>query len=113
MTTDVNPNQYVSFVVGDRANPVQRELKRDGAAIDLTSYTVAFSMYRESNDSAKVSDAPATIVDAANGIVRYQFAAADVDEAGEYRGYFIITTGGLSEHIPHDGAKLHITIRKP
>lgn len=45
------------------------------------------------------------------GAVQYAFAANDVDAAGQFRGYFRITSGGLSDTYPVDGLPIEIVER--
>lgn len=105
---------------GDLLPELEATLK-DGAgtAIDLTARgggTVRFHMrLRDSGEptddpspsraeTIKV-DAPATVVTAASGEVKYSWVAGDTDTAGDYFGEFEITwaTGSLPQRIPSDG----------
>lgn len=72
----------------------------DGAAFDLTGSTVTFSMRLESSDTLKVSAQSATVVSAAAGTVRYDWAAGDVDTAGDYVGWWTVTTSGKTQDTP-------------
>jgi hypothetical protein len=66
--------------------------RRNGTAIDLTGAgTGTHSFY---------------IV----GSVQYDFASANVNEAGDYYLWFIVTESGEDDHFPHDGKKLMVTI---
>jgi len=60
------------------------QLLQDGSAVDLTDATVKFHM-------GSVIDAPATIVDALTGNVRYDWVAADTEVAGTYKAEFEVT----------------------
>jgi hypothetical protein len=67
--------------------------------------TVAFRMVSVAG-AVKVDDAAAVVVSRGSSTtnapaeVRYDWAAADVDTAGEYCGYFIRTSAGQTEHFP-------------
>jgi hypothetical protein len=69
-------------------------------AYDLTAKTVTFSMINAATGVAKVLSQSATIVTAAEGLVRYDFAAADVDTAGVFWGSFEVSDGGETDTYP-------------
>lgn len=74
-----------------------------GAAVDLsTASSVRFRMRRRGASVLKV-DALATVVDAAAGIVQYQWASGDTDTEGQYDCEFVVTIGGLVETVPSSG----------
>ena len=55
------------------------------------------------NGVAKVNAAAGVLDDAVNGIVRYDFIAADVDTEGVFFGQFVITlSGGGILRIPNN-----------
>lgn len=86
----------------------------DGTIQDLTAATVTFAM-RYDNGLLKVADATGLVVGAAgNGIAQYQWAAADVDTAGDFQGEFHVTVGGKSVTFPNgentDGTPKYIDI---
>ncbi|MFQ5524258.1 MAG: BppU family phage baseplate upper protein [Acidimicrobiia bacterium] len=58
--------------------------------VDLTGATVVFYMQDEDGVTV-VNGASATITDAANGKVEYQWQAADTDTAGIFKGEFVVT----------------------
>lgn len=70
-----------------------------GNAINLTDHTVAFTM-EDHNGVNKVSGSNASIVDANNGTVRYDWNANDVDTEGLFFGYFVRTNANRTAHHP-------------
>lgn len=87
--------------VGNR-NPSITEtiLNADGTAHDLTGQTVRFRMRAIGSSVLKV-DAAATVVSAPAGTVRYDWAAIDVDTAGQYLCWWQVTTtaGGNTQDV--------------
>jgi hypothetical protein len=65
----------------------------DGTAFDLTGSSVKFKMRLETSATLKV-DTAAVVVSAAAGTVRYDWAAIDVDTAGDYIGWWEVTLSG-------------------
>lgn len=75
-----------------------------GAAVDITgNLGVQFQMkLREHADHDVVPlevDAAATVVDAANGIVKYAWTAADTDTVGDYIAEWVVTMGDTTDRI--------------
>jgi len=62
----------------------------DGVAFDLTGSSVKFKMRADGSSTLKV-DAAAVVVSAVAGTVRYDWAAADVDTAGDFLGWWEVT----------------------
>ena len=87
----------------DTADDLQLTLKdAAGSAVSYASATpIRFHMRKAGASSAKV-DAAATIVDAANGVIKYVWIAADVNEAGDFIAEFEITfSGGKIQTFPN------------
>lgn len=79
---------------GTRSPSVTDTLTVDGVAFDLTGSTVRFRMRAVGSAVLKV-DSPATIVSAAAGTVRYDWAAVDVDTPGDYLAWWQVTLPSL------------------
>jgi len=98
-------------IVGDIDTPIGIICERaDGTVIDVTGYTITFSM---TNDAGTliVDGVAGAINDATTGKITYTFVAADVDTAGIYWGYFHIDSGsGDLETFPPDGRKMMIVL---
>lgn len=74
-----------------------------GNAVDLIDATVNFHM-RTIGGTAVTTDAAATVVNAASGIVQYDWLAADTDTIGSYQAEFEVTyPDGTVETFPNNG----------
>ena len=90
----------LTYVVGDTAPSIFGTLTdtATGQPYDLTSAAVRFQM-RLAIDRRFSVDAPATIVNAATGSVRYDWADDDLLEAGAFVSrWLIIFTDNSDEH---------------
>jgi hypothetical protein len=110
------------FTVGDRLVSLKGKLWHpSGLPVVLgVAETVSFRMVLSSSGAVKVDDQACAIVSlgllstSTPAEVRYDWAAADVDTAGTYTGWFIRVSGGETEHFPHqplDPAEFQIIIR--
>lgn len=80
--------------------------------VNLTGATVKFTLVDK--NGTKVVDAGTTgltVTDATNGIVQYDFRAADVDEAGDFPAFFQVFVGNEYDTFPIPGEELIIVIR--
>jgi len=93
------------FLKQDDTAPVLQYtvLDENKVAIDLTGATVTFYM-QDLNGITIINAGSVTITDAANGVVEYQFLAADSDVSGHFHGEFVITfSGGTIRTSPDPG----------
>lgn len=75
---------------------------RAGSAVDLTGASISFHM-RDMYTKTLIIDDPATIVDAVNGVVEYEWVPADTAVAGLYEAEFEVTfANGKVMTFPHD-----------
>lgn len=83
---------------GDTRPPLTAQLVQpDGTPMPLAGATVTFRM-RNSVTREEVVSAAATIVSPGEGLVRYDWQAADTAEAGDYEARFVVDdgSGGLT-----------------
>ena len=91
--------EHLVWSVGNRLPAISENIVTEsGAAVDLTGATVKFKMRRISSSTLKV-DAAATVDNAAGGLVHYDWAAADVDTAGEYLVWWEVTSAGKTQDV--------------
>jgi len=71
-----------------------------GVAVDISGSTVSFYM---GNINGNVVDSTATVVDAVNGQVRYDWVASDTANSGMYQAEFeVVYAGGTKETFPNN-----------
>lgn len=82
------------WFVNNRNPSITEDIKIDGVAFDLSSSTVRFKMRAVGSSTLKVDAAATIVAPATAGNVRYDWAAADVDTAGEFLVWWEVTTTG-------------------
>lgn len=96
--TDLNIKQ------GDTEPILEATLQRNGSAYDLTQVsnpTVTFRM--GSTNDPPIVENTATIVDAANGEVQYEWTSGDTDTAGVFKSEFVVVGDSIETTFPSDG----------
>ena len=84
-------------------------LDEDSVAINLTGATVTFYMQDE-NGIEVITAGSVTITDATNGVVEYQWLAADSDVAGIFFAEFVITFSGGTIRTSPDPGSIQVVI---
>jgi hypothetical protein len=85
------------WFVGNRNPSITETITTAGGTpVDLTGATVAFKMRAVGSATLKVN-AAATIVSPTLGQVRYDWAAIDVDTAGQYLVWWTVTVGSNTQ----------------
>jgi len=91
---------HLVHFTGNRSPSISDTITIDGVPVDLTGSSVKFQMRAVGSTTLKV-DAAAVIVSAPAGTVRYDPAAADVNTAGFYTGWWHVTlSGGTLQDTP-------------
>lgn len=88
----------------DTVPSIRAELQNgSGDAIDLIDATVRFHMRAIGSSQSKVN-AAASVINAAGGVVQYNWIAADTNTIGAYQAEFQVTySNGTIETFPNDG----------
>ena len=98
---------FSPIYVGDTGAPFnQIFLRKDGSPENLTGATISMKMQQvisigtvaEPTGVVKTASGTWLIDDAANGITHYIYASGDVDTAGTWNLYIVITIGGKPLH---------------
>jgi len=92
------------YIKQNDTSPSLQATLKDGAdnAVDLTAATVRFHMRQLGSQTVKV-DSAATVSDADNGVVYYQWSASDTDTIGSFEAEFEVTfSGGEIESFPNN-----------
>jgi hypothetical protein len=95
----------VSIRKGDRLPQLDRQFTLGGTGVDLDGATVVFNMWNASSGTQVITDGSCTIVDAADGDVRYIWTSTDATlDAGSYLASFTATYGdGRKLTAPNNG----------
>ena len=95
------PKITTEWTEGDTLEPLTFQLTDEsGGGVNLASTTVTFFMQSQNDDSLKVNGGACTIIDSANGWVKYDFQSANVNTPGKYWIWFVRTRGGKTQHHP-------------
>lgn len=97
----------IELFIGNRSPSLTDTIRVDGSAFNLTDSTVKMQM-RLVNSSVLKVDSAATIVDAASGQVRYDWAAADVDTQGDYAAWWRVT---LPSTLVQDSPEFAVSVK--
>lgn len=92
-------SEHPVWFVGNR-NPSITDVitDGDGVVVNLTGLSVKFKM-REIGASTTTTDQPVSNTPGSDGVVRYDWQAADVDTAGTYLVWWEVTSGGKTQDL--------------
>lgn len=94
-------SEPIQHFVGRRQPPLEATIFTDGSTDPLPAgATVSFSMRAVGSSTLKVNAAAATVVSEPLNQVRYDWAAADVNTADYYLGWWRVTAGGQDTDTP-------------
>ena len=84
------------------ATLVQPNASGADTAVDLTGKTVQFKMVNAATGATAIAltSSGVTVTTAASGQVQYDFSSAGVQSAGKYRGFFVVSESGETDHFP-------------
>lgn len=89
----------------DRKPSVTVTLGYDGSLTvpDLTGATISFIMRLKDATGAPKVNSPATVVDLATAVIRYDWEVGDTDTPGEYEAEWeVVGSDGLTQTFPTD-----------
>ena len=93
--------EHLTWSVGNRLPSITENLVySDGTAVNLSSSTVGFKMRAVGSSTLKVNSSAVIVAPPTAGTVRYDWAAIDVDTAGEFLVWWEVTTGGKAQDMP-------------
>jgi|APHM01.1.fsa_nt_gi hypothetical protein len=96
ITQDPTAASDYDFIIKQNATQPSLEFSlsdQTDTPINLTDASIEFRMKQPEADSLHVNDA-ATVVDASNGIARYNWSAADTSEAGYFNAEIAVDFSG-------------------
>lgn len=93
MTTVYSPSDSWVTKVGNTGKPLKVQLRDSNGPINLTGSTIRFIMRPAGQTlaSSNIVNAPAVLVAALTGEVKYLWVTADLDAAGDFWGEFEVT----------------------
>lgn len=104
--------QTIDHTVGDTLHPLQLTITDEAEQpVDLTGSTVKFRMRDRITGVDKIANGSCTILSAVNGLVKYEWQAADVNTVSEYDAWFVEIQDGDEQHYPESGPKLRIDMK--
>jgi hypothetical protein len=86
-----------TIYTGSEGQTVSQQITRNGRPFDLTTSTVKFFLRLANSDVLKVDDENASVVDASSGQVSYDWDDTNLDEPGEYFGWWRVVQPDTSE----------------
>jgi len=81
----------------------EKDSSGDRVPIDLTGSSVEFYVYDEDTDQMIIDGSTATVTDASNGLIEYEWKNSDTQEVGVYKGEFKVIYANGELTIPNDG----------
>jgi len=93
------------FSKGDTLPPITGTIEDDEGAYNLSGGEVRFYMRNEETGNLKIDGEVATIVDAANGEVKYELQEGDTDTVALYEGWFVAVFSDGELTAPNAGNK--------
>jgi hypothetical protein len=91
---------------GDVEPPLDVTLLSDTEPVDLSGIVGVRLRTRATEGGPILIDSPMTVVDAANGLVRYEWQAGDTDVVGEFYAEYVVTWTEGEQTFPDDGYHL-------